>query len=53
MPNLVVVRPDFPAKDMKELIALAKAQPDYFVAGHAGVGTSQHLAGELFMSMAQ
>ena len=52
VPNLVVVRPDFPAKDMKELIALAKAQPDYLVAGHAGVGTSQHLAGELFMSMA-
>jgi tripartite-type tricarboxylate transporter receptor subunit TctC len=41
-----------PAKDIKELIALAKAKPDYLVAGHAGIGTSQHLAGELFMSMA-
>ena len=51
MPNLVVVPPDVPAKDIKELIALAKAKPDYFVAGHAGVGTSQHLGGELFMAM--
>ena len=52
VPNLVVVPPDVPAKDIKELIALAKAKPDYFVAGHAGIGTSQHLGGELFMSMA-
>src|SRR6185312_2094901 len=52
VPNLVVVRPDFPAKTMPELVALAKAQPDLLVAGHAGVGTSQHLGGELFKSMA-
>ena len=51
VPNLLVVPPDVPAKNIKELIALAKAKPDYFVAGHAGVGTSQHLGGELFMSM--
>jgi tripartite-type tricarboxylate transporter receptor subunit TctC len=51
VPNLVVVRPDFPAKTMPELVALAKAQPELLVAGHAGVGTSQHLAGELFKAM--
>ena len=51
VPNILVVPPDVPAKNIKELIALAKAKPDYFVAGHAGVGTSQHLGGELFMSM--
>ena len=51
VPNLGVVRPDFPAKTMPELIALAKAQPDLLIAGHAGVGTSQHLGGELFMAM--
>src|SRR6188474_160537 len=51
VPNLVVVPPDVPAKTIQELIALAKAKPDYFVAGHAGVGTSQHLGGELFMAM--
>ena len=52
VPNLVVVPPDVPAKTIQELIALAKAKPDYFVAGHAGIGTSQHLGGELFMKMA-
>jgi len=51
VPNLLVVRNDVPVKDIKELIALAKARPDYFVAGHAGVGTSQHLGAELFMAM--
>jgi tripartite-type tricarboxylate transporter receptor subunit TctC len=51
VPNLVVVPPHVPAKDINELVALMKAQPDYFVAGHAGIGTSQHLGGELFMAM--
>jgi len=51
VPNLVVVPPEVPAKTIQELIALAKAKPDYFIAGHAGVGTSQHLGGELFMAM--
>lgn len=52
VPNLLVVLPDFPAKNIKELVALAKAKPDLLVAGHAGIGTSQHLAGELFKYMA-
>ena len=51
VPNLVVVPPDVPAKTIPELIALMKSKPDYFIAGHAGVGTSQHLGGELFMAM--
>ena len=51
VPNLLVVPADSPVKNIKELIALAKEKPDYFVAGHAGVGTSQHLGGELFMAM--
>ena len=51
VPNILVVPPDVPAQTVQELIALAKAKPDYFVAGHAGVGTSQHLGGELFMAM--
>jgi tripartite-type tricarboxylate transporter receptor subunit TctC len=50
--NLLVVTPDVPAKNIQELVALAKARPDYLVAGHAGNGTSQHLAGELFKVMA-
>jgi tripartite-type tricarboxylate transporter receptor subunit TctC len=52
VPNILVVPPSVPANTIQELIALAKAKPDYFVAGHAGVGTSQHLGGELFMKMA-
>ena len=52
VPNLLVVRNDVPATTIQELVALAKARPDYFIAGHAGVGTSQHLAGELFKVMA-
>ena len=51
VPNLVVVPADSPARSIQDVIALAKAQPDYFVAGHAGIGTSQHLGGELFMAM--
>ena len=51
VPNLVVVPADVPAKTIQDVIALAKAKPDYFVAGHAGIGTSQHLGGELFMKM--
>jgi tripartite-type tricarboxylate transporter receptor subunit TctC len=50
--NLLVVTPDVPANNIRELIALAKARPDYLVAGHAGNGTSQHLGGELFKIMA-
>jgi tripartite-type tricarboxylate transporter receptor subunit TctC len=52
VPNILVVRNDVPAKNIAELIALTKAQPGYLIAGHAGVGTSQHLAGELFKVMA-
>jgi tripartite-type tricarboxylate transporter receptor subunit TctC len=52
VPNILVVRNDVPAKTIAELIALAKAQPGTLIAGHAGIGTSQHLAGELFKIMA-
>jgi tripartite-type tricarboxylate transporter receptor subunit TctC len=52
VPNILVVRPDVPAATIQELVALAKAKPDYLIAGHAGIGTSQHLGGELFKVMA-
>src|SRR5258708_33865612 len=43
VPNILVVPPDVPAKTIQELIALAKAKPDSFVARHARDGTSPHL----------
>ncbi len=46
--NILVVHPDVPAKSLAELIALIKASPGKITYGHTGVGTSQHLAGELF-----
>src|SRR5216683_4627678 len=46
--NLLVVPPDIPAKTLPELVALVRTQPGKLTYGHAGVGTSQHLAGELF-----
>jgi tripartite-type tricarboxylate transporter receptor subunit TctC len=52
VPNILVVRNEVPATNIQELIGLAKAQPDYLIAGHAGIGTSQHLGGELFKVMA-
>jgi tripartite-type tricarboxylate transporter receptor subunit TctC len=46
--NLLVIHPDVPAKTLPELVALARARPGALTYGHAGVGTSQHLAAELF-----
>jgi tripartite-type tricarboxylate transporter receptor subunit TctC len=51
--NILAVHPDVPAKNIEELVALARAQPDKLTYGHAGVGTSQHLAAELFKYMAK
>lgn len=50
--NILVVQRDLPAMTLPELVALARAQPGKLTYGHAGVGTSQHLAGELFRSTA-
>ena len=52
VPNLLVVNPDVPAKNVKELIALMKANPSMYTFASSGNGTSQHLSGELFKSMA-
>jgi|KBSMisStaDraftv2_1062788.scaffolds.fasta_scaffold111939_3 tripartite-type tricarboxylate transporter receptor subunit TctC len=44
-PHLLVVHPSVPAKDAKELIALAKAKPDSFNFAVSGIGGANHLAG--------
>jgi tripartite-type tricarboxylate transporter receptor subunit TctC len=50
--NIVVVNPASPIKSISDLIAAAKAEPDKLSYGTYGTGTSAHLAGELFKSMA-
>jgi tripartite-type tricarboxylate transporter receptor subunit TctC len=52
VPNMLVVNPAIPAKDVKELIVLLKANPTKYTFASSGNGTSQHLSGELFKSMA-
>jgi tripartite-type tricarboxylate transporter receptor subunit TctC len=46
--NVLAVPPEIPVKSVAELVALAKANPGKLSYAHAGVGTSQHLAAELF-----
>ena len=48
----VVVHPALPVHTLKELIAYAKANPGKLSYGHSGVGSIQHLTGELFKSLA-
>jgi len=50
-PNVLAVNPEFPPKSVKELIALAKQKPGEIHYASAGVGSFQHLSGELFRLM--
>jgi tripartite-type tricarboxylate transporter receptor subunit TctC len=51
VPNVLVVNPEFPAKDVKGLIALLKAEPGKYNYASSGVGTPLHLSGELFKTL--
>jgi tripartite-type tricarboxylate transporter receptor subunit TctC len=51
--NIVVVNPNSPIRSISDLIAAAKASPGKLTFGTFGAGTSAHLAGELFKSMAR
>jgi len=51
-PHILIVGPDFPAKNVQELIARAKASPGKLSFASSGVGNSDHLCGELFNMMA-
>lgn len=47
-PSVLVVHPSVPAKSVRELVALAKAQPGQLTYASSGSGSTAHLAGELF-----
>jgi tripartite-type tricarboxylate transporter receptor subunit TctC len=51
-PNVLAVHPDLPVKSVKELVALAKQKPGELQYASAGVGSFQHLGGELFKLVA-
>jgi tripartite-type tricarboxylate transporter receptor subunit TctC len=51
--NVVVINPKVPATNMQELVSYAKANPGKINFGSAGVGTSQHMAGELLKHRAR
>ena len=51
-PHILIVAPDFPANNVAELIARAKAEPGTLAYASSGVGNSDHLCGELFNLMA-
>ena len=50
VPMLLLVNPSFPAKSVKDLVALAKANPGKYNYGSAGLGSTMYLVGELFKS---
>ena len=50
VPMILVARPNFPAKDLKELVAYVRAQGDKLTYGNVGLGSASHLCGLMFMS---
>jgi tripartite-type tricarboxylate transporter receptor subunit TctC len=52
VPNILVVNPSLPVQSVKELIAYAKAKPGALSFGSGSTGSTGHLAGELFKTMA-
>jgi tripartite-type tricarboxylate transporter receptor subunit TctC len=52
IPHALVVKPDFPAKDLQALVAMAKASPGSINYGSSGNGTSAHLGAALFAQRA-
>jgi tripartite-type tricarboxylate transporter receptor subunit TctC len=49
--NVLVVHPSLPVRSVKELLALSRARPGQLTYGSGGIGTTTHIAGELFKSL--
>ena len=52
-PNFICVHPSLPVRSIRELIALARARPGTLGFGIGGLGSSNHLAGEMFKTLAK
>ena len=52
VPNVLLVRPDFPAKTAQEFLSYARANPGKINYASQGIGTTSHLSSELFGQMA-
>jgi tripartite-type tricarboxylate transporter receptor subunit TctC len=52
-PNLMCVHPSLPVRTLQELVALARARPGTIAYGVGGLGSSNHLGGEMFKSLAK
>jgi tripartite-type tricarboxylate transporter receptor subunit TctC len=52
-PNALAIHPSLPAKDVRALVALAKANPGKLTYAHPGPGSGQHMTGELLWRMAK
>ena len=50
VPMILVARPNFPAKDLKELVAHVRSQGDKITYGNVGLGSASHLCGLMLMS---
>jgi tripartite-type tricarboxylate transporter receptor subunit TctC len=48
----IAIHPSVPSQNLKELVAYAKANPGKLSIGHTGIGSTNHLTGELFKSLA-
>ena len=53
IPNIIVVHPSVPAKSLRELVQLARANPGKLAYGSGGVGSANHLAAEFLQSLAK
>lgn len=52
IPNILVVHPEFPARNVQEFVAYAKANPGKVAVAHTGIGSITHLSGELLYDRA-